>query len=69
MEVDGSFTAKALFFRVNIPRGNLDVSGAEPQIVVGPASGSVIMSTKPLWLDYNERVCLRVLRFSQRYGL
>lgn len=69
MEVDGSFTAKALYFRVNIPRANSDVSGAESQIVVGLASGSVIMSSKPLCLDYNERVFLRVLRFSQRYRL
>ena len=63
MEVGGTFNAEALYFRVNIPRADLDLSGAEPQIVVGPVSGSVIMSTEPLWLNYN----VRVLRFSQRY--
>jgi hypothetical protein len=67
VEVGGSFTAEALYFRVNIPRADLDVSGAEPQIVVGPASGSAVMSTEPLWLNYIERFSVPVLRFSQRY--
>ena len=63
MEVGGSSTAEALYFRVNIPREDLDVSEAEPKIVGGPGIDSVITSTEPLWLDYNERVCVRVLRF------
>jgi hypothetical protein len=47
MEVGGSFTVDVLYFLVNISRA--DISGVEPQIVDGPASGSVIMSTEPLW--------------------
>ena len=62
MVMGGSLTAEGLYLSVNIPRANLDVPESEPQFVGSPTSGSVTMSTEPLWLDSNERVCVRVLR-------